>query len=176
VSADLAVPGAGLEATVMCRNMMGGPTVIAADAKRNYEVIFGGKGDPQGEDIQPIPDFLLRTPQFRKAIRQGILEVVEGEDNPIVQSALARQTSAFHNRMRADELRAREYIDQATDDDMIAVLCIGPGTRPGTECGNQIPVRVREQGSRPPLCDSHQHLAERCVKRGSSPWVLEDIG
>lgn len=173
---EMVFPGADAMATVMCQNQMAGLTVIAADAKRNYEIIFQGRGDPQGEDVQSIPNHLLYTPQFQKAIRQGILKVIEGEDNPVVQAALAKQTDSFHQRMAADELRSRESIDQASDDDMLVVLCIGPGTRDGSACGDQIPVRARDQGSRPPLCDRHQHLAERCVKRGSQPWVLEDMG
>jgi hypothetical protein len=174
VTVDLAaIPG--LEATVMCANMMAGPTVIASDPKQTHEVIFGPKDDPNGEDVQPIPHEMLRTPAFAKAIRQGILKVVSGEDNPVIQAALARQTSTFQDRMKADELRARESIDQVSDEDLLVVTCIGPGSREGQVCEEQIPVRAKDAGSRPPLCDRHQHLAEHAVKRGTKPWALEDM-
>lgn len=173
MTADLAIPG--LEPTVMCRNMMGGPTVIAANSKQEHEVIFGGRDHPDGDDIQPIPAELLRSPAFAKAIRQGILRVEAGADNPIIQAAMARQTDAFAKRMSADELKAREVLDSPAQNDMLVVVCIGPGTREGSACDEQVPVRASEQGSRPPLCSRHQHLSDFCVKRGSSPWVLEDM-
>ena len=172
MSADLA--DLGLDADVLCQNMMPGPTVIASDPKQTHEVTFGGKGDPAGEDVQPIPEALMRTPAFRRAIRQGILKVVAGEDNPMIQEALRRQTSSFRDRMAADELEARESLEAPAGNDMIAVTCIGPGSREGATCEEQVPIRADQEGTRPPLCDRHQHLAERCIKRGSGPWTLED--
>lgn len=174
MTADVAVPG--LEATVMCRNMMAGPTVIASDPKQTHEVIFGPRDDPQGEDVQPIPLELVKSPAFARALRQGILAVVSGENNPVVQAALSRQTDSFQKRMAADELRARESLDAPSDNDMLVVVCIGPGTREGATCEEQVPVRARDKDSRPPLCDRHQHLAELAVKRGTRPWALEDAG
>ena len=41
-------------------------------------------------------------------------------------------------------------------------------------CEEQVPVRADQQGSRPPLCTRHEHLSERCLKRGNGPWILED--
>lgn len=171
----MSTPAIVIEAPVMCRNMMDGPTVIAGDPKRSDEVIFAGKDDPAGNDIQPIPPALLATPQFQKAIRQGILAVTAGEDNPVVAAALAKQSTAFRDRMKADELKAREVLDQPSDNDLLVVTCIGPGTREGTECGDQVPVRAKDAGGKPPLCSRHAHLADFAVKRGNNPWVLEDV-
>lgn len=162
--------------TVMCQNQMTGPTVIAADAKRNYEIIFQGKGHPDGEDVQAIPEYLLRTPQFQKALRQGIFKVIEGDDHPIVVAAMRRQTDAFQKRMAADNLAAREVLDEAADNDIVIVTCIGPGSREGAVCGEQVPVKDKDQAGRPPLCDRHQHLSDFCFKRGSNPWVLDAEG
>lgn len=159
--------------SVMVRNMMSGPTVIAADAKRSYELNFAGKDDPRGEDVQEIPEELLRTKQFRDALRKGIFQVVEGEDHPVVQQAMARQTSSFQERMRSDELAAREVLDAVADNDMVVVNCIGPGSRAGAVCGEMVPVKDKEQAARPPLCDRHQHLADKCLKRGNGPWMIE---
>jgi hypothetical protein len=167
------LPSALDAATVMCRNMMAGPTVIAADAKRNYEIIFAGKDSPDGEDYQSIPEYLLRTPQFSKALRQGILEVTEGEDHPVVQRAMARQTDAFRKKLDADTLAAREVLDAASDEDLLVVNCIGPGSREGAVCGDQVAIKEKDASGRPPLCSRHQHLADFCVKRGNNPWVLE---
>jgi hypothetical protein len=171
---DTASPTAGDALAVMCQNQMSGPTVIAADAKRNYETIFAGKDDPDGNDVQPIPDALLRTISFQRALRQGVLRVIEGEDHPVVVQAMNRQTDTFRNRMKAQETADREVIDSPSEDDILVVNCIGPGTREGTACGEQVPVKSKDAAGRPPLCDKHRQLSDRCVKRGDGPWVLED--
>lgn len=162
--------------TVMCRNMMPGPTVIAADAKRNYEIVFAGKDDPNGEDVQAIPELLLHTIQFTNAIRKGVLSVEEGADHPVIQKAMSRQTAAFQQRMASENLSAREVLEAPGDNDLTVVNCIGPGTRDGAVCGDQVTFKEKEAAQRPPLCDRHAHLADFCVKRGSKPWVLEAEG
>lgn len=159
--------------SVMVRNMMPGPTVIAADAKRSYELVFAGKDDPNGDDVQEIPEELLRTKQFRDALRKKIFEVVEGEDNPVVVAAMTRQTDRFQQRMAAEGLAAREVLDAVADNDMVIVNCIGPGPRDGAVCGEMVPVKDKEQAGQPPLCDRHKHLADRCLKRGNGPWIIE---
>jgi hypothetical protein len=170
---ETGLPGAGDALSVMCHNQMSGRTVIAADARRNYEVIFEGKNDPDGNDVQPIPESLLRTIQFQRAISRGILKVIEGADHPVVQQALSRQSESFAKRMAAQDMAAREVIDAPAENDIMVVNCIGPGSREGAVCGEQVPVRSGDTG-KPPLCDRHAGLSDRCVKRGSGPWTLED--
>lgn len=161
---------------VLCQNEMSGPTVISSDLKGTYEVTFAGRGDPSGGDVQPIPPEILATVQFAKAVSLGILSVVEGADNPVVVKALARQSDAFRQRIEQEKVAAREHLDAPQEDDLIAVGCIGPGTRPDTKCDEMIPIRAREAGSTPPLCSRHEALGEHAVKRGRNPWVLEGVG
>jgi len=172
---ETSLPGPGDALAVMCQNQMSGPTVIAADAKRNYEVVFQGKGHPDGEDVQPIPEALMKTIAFQRAISRGVLLVVEGADHPVVQQALARQSDAFAKRMAAQSMADREVLDSPAAADIIVINCIGPGSRPGAVCGEQVPVKSGDTG-KPPLCDRHQGLKDRCLKRGDGPWVLEDDG
>lgn len=169
------LPGAGDALAVMCQNQMPGPTVIAADAKRNYEVVFQGKNDPDGNDVQPIPEALLRTIQFQRAISRGVLLVIEGADHPVVQQALARQTDAFARRMQSQQTADREVLDAPAQNEITVVNCIGPGSRSGAVCGDQVPLRAGDTG-KPPLCDRHVNLKDRCVKRGDGPWTLDDDG
>jgi hypothetical protein len=158
---------------VVCKNEMAGPTVIAADIKGGYEVRFEGKGDPSGNDIQRIPPEVVATVQFSNALGKGILSVVEGEDNEVVVKALERQSDAFWARAKQDRDEALAVLDQPAENDMIAVACIGPGTRPDSTCDEQIPVRARDAASIPPLCQRHAGLANQCIKRGRGPWELE---
>lgn len=168
-------PGAGDALAIMCQNQMTGRTVIAADAHRNYEIIFEGKDDPDGNDVQPIPDVLLRTVQFQRALQQGILVAVEGADHPVVVQAMNRQSDSFRRRNAAADTAARESLDKPHEEDILIASCVGPGSREGASCETQVPVRGKDSG-RPPLCDRHVHLADRCVKRGNGPWTLEDEG
>lgn len=160
--------------TVRCRNKMGGPTVIASDPKSTFEVRFEGLGDPDGGDIQLIPDEIARTPAFAKAISQGIFEVIEGEEHEAVKEALARQNDAFWRRARQDKDAALATLEAPADNDMIVINCIGPGPRPGAICGEEVPVRQREASLNPPLCARHAGLASQCLRRGNGPWVLEE--
>lgn len=169
---DSALPNAGDALAVMCQNQMPGTTVIAADAKRNYEVTFRGKGDPDGEDVQPIPEVLLRTIQFQRALSRGILVAIEGSDHPVVQQALSRQSDSFARKMQHQHMADREVLDSPAAADIVVINCIGPGSREGAVCGEDVPVRSGDTG-KPPLCDRHKALADHCVKRGDGPWVLE---
>jgi hypothetical protein len=169
------LPNSGDALAVMCQNQMAGPTVIAADAKRNYEVVFERKGDPDGNDVQPIPDALIRTISFQRAISRGVIKVVEGADHPVVRQALSRQSDAFAKRMASQQMADREVLDQPAAADIVVVNCIGPGSRAGAVCGEQVPLRSGDTG-KPPLCDRHAGLKDRCLKRGDGPWVLEDDG
>jgi hypothetical protein len=159
---------------VLCRNRMDGPTVLASDPKSTHEVIWGGKGSPDGTDVQPVPEEVLRTPAFARAVALGVIEVVQGADNDAVKAALQVQSDAFWKRASQDRDAALASIDTAPDNDMIVVTCIGPGTRPDTRCDEDIPVRAREKDASPPLCTRHAALAGRCVRRGDGPWTLEE--
>ncbi len=88
---------------------------------------------------------------------------------------LEAETKAREEAERAEKerLEALETLDAPTENDMIAVECIGPGTRPDTKCGENVTVRARDAGAIPPLCSRHEGLADRCVKRGRNPWELE---
>lgn len=157
---------------VVCRNKMAGPTVIASDQKSTHEVIFQGSGDQDGNDVQYVPEEIIKTPQFARAVSQGILEVIQGEDNAAVQLALQNQSDAFWRRAKAESDKAIESLDQPADNDLVVMPCIGPGSREGAVCGEDVPVRQRESMVNPPLCSRHAGLTESCVRRGSGAWQL----
>jgi hypothetical protein len=158
---------------VVVRNMTKGVLVIASDPKRTAEVTFGAKGSPDGDDYQHMPEEILRTPAFAKQLAIGTLAVVEGEDSPLVRAAVQNQANAFWKRAAQDADDALSVLDHEPDNDYLAVPCIGPGARAGATCGTEVPVKAASAGVQPPLCDLHIGLAERAVKRGSQPWVIE---
>jgi hypothetical protein len=159
---------------VMAQNEMGGPTVLASDPRATFEVRWAGKGDPDGEDVQPVPPEIMKTVQFSQAVRKGIISLL-GPDGEVVTEALRRQRGAFQQRMTSDSLAASEAIDRVADNDIISVPCIGPSPRAGTPCGEAAMLRSAERHARPALCDRHSSLAPRYAaaeKDGSTTWVL----
>ena len=159
---------------VLCRNRTTGPLVLASDYHSTHEVIFSGKDSPDGKDIQPIPEELLRTPQFARAVSMGLLEVEEGKDHEAVRAALSRQTDAYQQRASRDRQESLMAMESPAKDDLVAQDCIGPGSRPGASCEEQVPVYASKINSSPPLCSRHSHLADHCVRRGNGPYVFEN--
>jgi hypothetical protein len=158
---------------VMCQNMTKGPLIICSSPKGDDETRFAGNGDPDGNDVQPIPSGLLAAPQFASSLQKGTLKVVAGDDNPIVVAALQRQTDAFWKKYDQEQKVVMDSMESVAANDMIAVQCIGPGTRAGTQCETQIPVWARAMDATAPLCDAHQHLKSKVFRRGDGPWQLE---
>ena len=130
-------------AAVVCRNMTRGVLVIASDPRRTHEVNFGAYDTSDGSDYQHMPPEIIRTPAFAKQIAIGTLVVIEGGEDPVA------------------------------DNDYVTIQCIGPGTRADAVCGENIPRKATEVMVTPPLCDRHQGLKDRCMRRGDGPWLLE---
>lgn len=159
--------------TVVCRNMTNGVLVIASDPRRTHEINFGAKGASDGSDYQHMPPEITRTPAFAKQIAIGTLIVVQGEEDPVIQAAMARQSDAYWKRADEERAQSLSVLDEVADNDFIVVNCIGPGTRPDAPCGENIPRKQAEAMAAPPLCDRHQGLKDRCLRRGDGPWIME---
>jgi hypothetical protein len=65
-----------------------------------------------------------------------------------------------------------ESLEPPAENDLVAIQCIGPGTRPDTQCEDTIPVRARERDNAAPLCTRHEHLREVCGRMGTGPWKV----
>jgi hypothetical protein len=161
------------QTTVVVQNMTKSVLVIASDPHRTHEVTFGSKNATDGSDYQHMPPEIIRTPAFARQISLGTLRVVEGENDPAVQSALKHQSDAYWKRAEDDAREAMATLDETADNDFVVLQCFGPGNREGAVCGENIPVKAADKESSPPLCDRHQHLVDRCIRRGTGPWVLE---
>lgn len=160
--------------SVVCQNMTASVLVIASDPRRTHEVTFEGKGSPGGGDFQHMPREIIATPAFARQIALGTLKVVQGEDDPVVQGAMQRQSDAFWKRAEEDKAAALDSLDETADNDYLVLQCFGPGTRADAVCGENIPVKASEAQASPPLCGKHAGLTDKCVRRGTGPWVLED--
>lgn len=158
---------------VVARNMMPGPTVLSLDLNGRTSVEWMGKGDPQGRDVQYVPDEIVRSPRFRVCCERGILQV---EEDP--SALIDKQVQAWKKRMDDDQNTALEVVDHKPDRDLIGLACVGPGSREGSTvtCGAPVPMRASEVDLKPPLCDLHVHLAGRYVPEKTTEERTTDDG
>lgn len=148
---------------VYVQNNQAGPTVLASDPKGTMVVEWAGKGDPTGNDIQPIPEEMLNLPAFTRARARGILTIVEDMSDPIAVEALEKQTASWQARMSNAQAQAAASLDQVANNDLLQMECVGPNARGGGLCGNPVAVRERDQYAKPILCDLHKDLAPEFV-------------
>lgn len=147
---------------VMVRNMMDGPTVLSSDPKGSEFVEWQGKDDPQGGDIQIVPQSITETVAFHKAVQRGILVLENPDDNPEIAEAIEKQNRAWHDRQQMQAQRAQESIHRDRNLDSVVLPCVGPGAR-GAKCGVDVPVKEQTKNDRAPLCSQHAHLVHEYV-------------
>lgn len=146
----------------MVRNTLPGPTVISSDPKGTHMVEWAGKDDPMGGDIQPVPEEIVDTVPFHRALQRGILVLEQPEDNPELVAAIEKQNAAWTARTEAAAAQATAAIDQEANNDIVSVPCIGPDSK-GGKCGNDVAVKDVNKDDKPPLCNIHADLASEYV-------------
>lgn len=146
----------------MYRNNQPGPTVLAIDPKGTDDVMWQGHGDPNGEDIQPVSEVMQGSTAFQRAVRRGVVSLVEADDLATIE-ALDRQQASFDQRMAAGGAQAAAAIEHTTNNDMVTLPCVGPSNRGQGQCGADVTVRDAQKNERPPLCNLHGDLAPQFV-------------
>lgn len=91
---------------VLVRNNKPGCTVFT-DKTKDLVVEWQGRGDSDGEDVQQVPDDMLKNMAFLRAVRSNILSVID--DSPETQELLARQGIAYQQR-QADSIASTEAL------------------------------------------------------------------
>lgn len=145
---------------VLVRNLMAGPTTLSDLDKIMLK--WEGRGDPAGNDVQPVPDAVLETVEFANAVRNQYLEVVDPSED--TKAILARQVQALTAARQASAQAVEATIDRVANRDYITVPCIGPSPRGTGDCGLPVAVPEKKQDEFPPLCAQHAPLASQCVQ------------
>lgn len=149
--------------SVVARNNMDGVTVLASDVKGSHSVEWGAKGDPAGDDIQFVPEEVVTSVAFRRALARGVVALVDEESDPEVAEALGKQVEAFKRRQEGAQEDASATIDRPTSRDSVSAFCVGPDTRDQGKCGEPVAISEKKLKDTPPLCPRHQHLATQYV-------------
>lgn len=119
-------------------------------------LIFMPAGDPTRSDVLMVEDAVVESVGLKEAIRRGLLEIVPESE---VDAVLTHQDVAMDVQQSTAPLDAT--IERRQNRDLIAATCIGPGARPGMECGATLirPSAEVKNGDAPPLCSSHESLS-----------------
>jgi hypothetical protein len=166
-----------LQQPILIRNTKLGPTVFT-DAKSGAEITWGGADDPMGEDVQAVDADLLKNTEFLRSLSRGTF-VIEAAPDEVVSAlqghldtpALRRQAANWQAKQDLEKSTAIESVDHKAQNEIVTVLCVGPGTRGDGECGEQIPVRENAKNEKAPLCGQHSQLAPQYVPTEDGGWV-----
>lgn len=169
--------------SIVARNLMDGVTVLASDVKGSHSVEWAAKGDPKGDDIQYIPEPVLESVAFKRALARGVVELLEDESDPEVVEALAKQVDAFKNRQRGAQEDVEATIDRPTSRDHVSTWCVGPDNRGTGTCGEAVAISEKLLKDVPPLCPEHKGLANQYVpevntegSEAKTQWVRVTLG
>ena len=168
---------------VIAQNETDAVIVLSSDPKGSEQVEWKAKDDPNGEDVQVIPEVIAKSPAFAKLINKGIVTLLQAPE--AYQEAIDKQRASFDARMKGAQAKAEASISEEAKNDMISVPCIGPDSRGAGQCGNLVPVREKVKDEQPPLCPSHvamkaQFLVEEVQEPGSTTitkkWIRATLG
>ena len=97
---------------LLVRNTENGPSVFS-DISKNIAIEWAGSGDPNGEDVQHVPDDLIDNVNFLKAVNRGIFKIEEA--SPEMQKRLDQQVSAYQKRRAVAEQDGENAIDRQAE-------------------------------------------------------------
>lgn len=124
---------------------------------------WGGKNSPDADDVQAIPGYVVRSPQFQAVLNKGLFVLVE--DN-----ATEMAGEIWRQRAEEEKVEVLSSLDNADDEVLEQFTCPGPGKK-GTNspCGEQVFLRRKDSEEKPPLCSRHASYAKYFTK-GEDGW------
>lgn len=127
---------------VLVRNTTTGPTVFS-DPPNNIAIEWAGKDDPQGGDVQHVPDALVtENTQFLKAIQNGILEVVQASEE--TEEKLRRQVAAYREKTAQTAQIGQDALDPSDEQPLVQAHVAEDGKVAYSEEEPSVPVVTDE--------------------------------
>jgi hypothetical protein len=128
---------------VLVRNLAKGPSVFT-DEPSKTAIEWAGAGDPNGEDVQPVPDAIVKdNVNFSRSLVRGIFSVEEAPGE--LKAAIDAQAEGYKKRQAADEEEAEGTISREEETPVAVAQIDEKGATVYTE---QATHEVREgQGS-----------------------------
>lgn len=96
----------------LVRNTEKGPAVFS-DISKNIAIEWQGAGDPNGEDVQHVPDEVIENVNFLKSLHRGIFVVEQASEE--MKAHLDKQVAAYRNRRDSADEAGHEALDRRTE-------------------------------------------------------------
>lgn len=148
---------------VVTRNTRPDVVVLSSDPKGTEYVEWQPAGDPNGGDIQVVPESIANLVSFLRLKQRGIVVEIDGEGSEVYETAVAAQNAAFDRRTSGAAKDSSDVMDPEAKNDLLSMPCVGPDSRGQGRCGVEVPVREATKDERPPLCPQHEPLASQYV-------------
>lgn len=130
------------------------------DEETKTNVRWGPKSDPTGVAYQQVPDTILESPHFQRALRKGLLKKEEGTAAELAAMMdIATQSWQLDQDEKAAQL-GQVVVPQQTSD-IYGIKCVGPNSRGTGQCDALVPVAEASLDERPPLCPAHSGMAAK---------------
>lgn len=152
-----------LTTQVIARNTKPNVVVLSSDPKGTEYVEWQPAGDPNGGDIQVVPETIANLVAFLRLEQRGIIVRVDSAADAVFGEAVTKQNAAFEQRAGGAAAQTEQVMDPEAKNDLLSLPCVGPDSRGQGRCGVEVPVREATKDERPPLCNSHEHLAPQYV-------------
>lgn len=104
---------------VTVRNNQNTIVVFSHPTDKSLAVEWKAKGDPLGEDIQQVPDSMVESTPFLRAVGLGILSV--DTDSQALADAIARQSARYRGQQQAEQSELDGILDTASQSGVIRI-------------------------------------------------------
>lgn len=119
-------------------------------------VEFDASTSHSGDSVKELPATYLKQASFRKALSQGILEIVDADDPEVLDAAEAWSAS-WKAQQEAKE-QADRFLEAQQPKSFSGVQCLAQEGR--HQCPD-FAIYAQNNRERPPLCSRHAYLAQQ---------------
>lgn len=146
--------------TIFVRNTQSGPTVYDDGLRDGLKLVWQGAGDPNHEDIQPIPAEALDSYHFQRALYLGVLKIEDADEK-------TKRVAAAHRKSWERQMGARSQALDGLQADAEEGACprepvTGPGHLPNSL---EIELGVQTKGGQ--ATPERKHIPVVVSPRGS---------
>lgn len=140
------------------RNEHRGPTTYTHGHANTGELYrWGPAGDPDQEDVQAVPGYVLKSPGFQRVLSRGLFTLVDESSASVHIS----EAGDIWQQQQKDSYEAiTDLMDDSNDGELVEGSCMGPGIRgTGQLCGQKLFIRKSALETQAPLCGKHEKFA-----------------
>lgn len=156
------------EETYPIRNEHKGPSCFT---HQKEEYAWGANGSAEGDDIQYIPGYVVKSPNFQRMLGRGLFSLL---DTSVDYNAY--QGEVWLDQQAAMAKTALSNLEEDDANELEQRPCQGPGARgTGSPCGETVFMRRSALETEPPLCDKHERY-KKYFELVNGQWQRMAVG